>query len=442
MPVTRQSPVGRSFTQAARAVAALPVLAVFLAVASCGHLPGKNKDVPEKKDAERTARPSLEKKCDGGDVAYCYALAASYERSAAIDPSMSAKASETYKNACDKGFGEACIDLGIYRANGTGGERDLPRAAALFGKACDEGKLLGCANLAEFYLNGVGVKKDAEKAKNILKKSCDKGFEVACMKLRGFKQYAHVKPQPQKLIAFSRKAQELRYGPMESVYRERCEADDFYACHYLGVLYLEGQSGTKDPALAAKLFKGACDHKVGAACSAFGAMYVKGAGDIEKDVDKAGELFEKGCDVGDGSGCFLVGVMHNEGKSKEKSPKKAAAYFAKGCDLDDTLACNSLGLATLQGAGVDKDAAKAAKIFDAACAKGQPLSCTNLGLMYAKGVGVEKDGNKAARLLIVSCKKGDHVACAVLKSQARKVGNGAATRVHKTPGAPVLRERK
>ena len=51
---------------------------------------------------------------------------------------------ETHKKSCDQGAANACIQLGVIYADGSGVERDNQKALALFSKACEMGDAVGC----------------------------------------------------------------------------------------------------------------------------------------------------------------------------------------------------------------------------------------------------------------------------------------------------------
>jgi hypothetical protein len=66
---------------------------------------------------------------------------------------------------------------------GEGVEKDLPRAAKLFGYACDDGVSAGCFNLGIMCDKGEGVPKDPVRAADLFRRACDRGMSRACQKL-------------------------------------------------------------------------------------------------------------------------------------------------------------------------------------------------------------------------------------------------------------------
>jgi uncharacterized protein len=56
--------------------------------------------------------------------------------------------------------------------------------AALFQTACDGGEMTGCSNLAAFYEQGTGGMRDLAKAAVFYRRACDGGDTRACAKAR------------------------------------------------------------------------------------------------------------------------------------------------------------------------------------------------------------------------------------------------------------------
>jgi TPR repeat protein len=67
---------------------------------------------------------------------------------------------------------------------GSGVEKDVYRAAALFSKACDASDPDGCSDLGHSYLVGDGVEKDSAKAKLLFRKGCSLGDKSGCEQVK------------------------------------------------------------------------------------------------------------------------------------------------------------------------------------------------------------------------------------------------------------------
>jgi TPR repeat protein len=63
---------------------------------------------------------------------------------------------------------------------GSGVEKDVSRAAALFSNACDANDPVGCSDLGHSYLVGNGVEKDLERSKLFFRKGCSLGDKSGC----------------------------------------------------------------------------------------------------------------------------------------------------------------------------------------------------------------------------------------------------------------------
>jgi TPR repeat protein len=62
-------------------------------------------------------------------------------------PDGDAKAAAQFKEACDGGNGQACTDLGLMHANGTGFPKDDKLANQLYERGCKQGDGRACMGL-------------------------------------------------------------------------------------------------------------------------------------------------------------------------------------------------------------------------------------------------------------------------------------------------------
>ena len=75
------------------------------------------------------------------------------------------RAARLFGMACDGGHPEGCYNAGLIHEIGEHGvDRDLKRAAGFYSRACEKDFLKGCTNAAQMYREGAGVKKDAKRA--------------------------------------------------------------------------------------------------------------------------------------------------------------------------------------------------------------------------------------------------------------------------------------
>ena len=93
------------------------------------------------------------------------------------------EAARMFRQACDGGDVNACIQLASQLAAGQGVAKNAVAAAGLYRKACDVGNMNGCLGLGWTYQSGQGVAKDASQAASIYRKVCDAGSAFGCTNL-------------------------------------------------------------------------------------------------------------------------------------------------------------------------------------------------------------------------------------------------------------------
>jgi TPR repeat protein len=101
----------------------------------------------------------------------------------------SAQAAERYRQACENGNADGCVNLGIVYAHGLGVPADPARAAQLYSRAaqlyapaCDGGNAHACNNLATLVIDGRGVPRDAARAVRLYARACqlDRTINANC----------------------------------------------------------------------------------------------------------------------------------------------------------------------------------------------------------------------------------------------------------------------
>ena len=85
-----------------------------------------------------------------------------------------------FARACDLGSIADCASVARMMAEGKGGPKDLPRAAALYAKACDGDHAQACLSLGLMLQNGQGVAADRAQAKARFDDACRLGQQLAC----------------------------------------------------------------------------------------------------------------------------------------------------------------------------------------------------------------------------------------------------------------------
>jgi TPR repeat protein len=133
-----------------------------------------------KSQTSKSAPPKVKREPNGKDDAASLCL-----KGWALDEKEEySQAARLYQRACDAGSADACNNLGVDYAEGTGVQRDEFRAASLYEKACDGGNANGCSDLGDLYWRGFGVAQDRDKGRELLQKGCNMGNQWGCDKLK------------------------------------------------------------------------------------------------------------------------------------------------------------------------------------------------------------------------------------------------------------------
>ncbi len=105
--------------------------------------------------------------------------------SVAIFLSISLLANPEYKQDCNDGRMQSCIELGILYYTGEGVKQDLKKSQKLFKKACKNRVARGCYYLGFGFLRGgEGIEKSKRKAMLAFGRACNIGSERSCIQFR------------------------------------------------------------------------------------------------------------------------------------------------------------------------------------------------------------------------------------------------------------------
>jgi len=245
-------------------------------------------------------------------------------------------AATQYDQACTRGSGDACNQLGYMYFVGEGVKQDQSHAASLhsraeslFSKSCDAGSGQACTSLGEMYDSCCeGVVQDFPHSAALYSKACDAGYAKGCRLLgTAYEEGKGVKKDYSQAAAFHSKA---------------CDAGEPYGCDEIATQYELGWGVTEDRSKSAAL------------------------------RSRAATLFSHGCDTGESFDCVLLADFYKEGKGVKKDYSQAAALYSKACDAGQTSACKNLGDLYQAGRGVERNPAKAKELFAKACPKGTP----------------------------------------------------------------------
>ena len=94
-------------------------------------------------------------------------------------------ANQEYKQLCDNGKMQSCIELGILYYTGEGVKKDMKKSQKLFKKACKNRVSRGCYYLGFGFLRGgENIEKSKRKAMLSFGRGCNIGSERSCVQFR------------------------------------------------------------------------------------------------------------------------------------------------------------------------------------------------------------------------------------------------------------------
>jgi TPR repeat protein len=246
-----------------------------------------------------------------------------------------------FDKMCVAGDLEACRNLGVMYAEGTGVSPDPRRATALFGQSCTGGNLSACNHLALALAEGMGTDKSPQRAMAVYQKACDGGFKLSCRNLG--------------LLLRDGRGVPVDLLRAESLLDKACKGNVPFACTNVGDL---------DAALAQK-----------------GGTI--GAGRWKQAVGH----YKLGCDSGDPTACRQIGILYLEGKGLPKSTSAAAVWLERACLPDDAIACRLLGAMVMSGVGVPHDTERGKQLLTRACDAKDDEACRLLRLAAEPAAG-------------------------------------------------------
>jgi TPR repeat protein len=175
--------------------------------------------------------------------------------------------------------------------------------------ACEGGFAEDCVTLGVMYLGGATVTVDRERAVSLFRKACGADSARGCL-LLGDAFHAGMVPTPAG-GAGGRDPHE------EEVlfYRRACDGGANQGCVRAGRALAEGHGTTLDPAHAAALFAPVCDRGNAEGCLELGKLFASGSG-VKKNADRALALFTKACGLGLQEGCLRASP-----KGETRSPR-------------------------------------------------------------------------------------------------------------------------
>lgn len=237
----------------------------------------------------------FDRQCVGGNLEACRNLGVMYAEGTGVSPDPR-RATALFDKACTGGNMPACNYLAIALAEGMGVERQPAKAVEVYQKACDSGYKLACRNLGLMLRDGRGVAVDLVRAETLLDKACKGGVPFACTNAGDLDAARAVK------------GGSARYKAMVTHYKQGCDSGDPTACRQLGIAYLEGKGLPKSSSAAAVWLERACMPDDPVACRLLGVMKVQGIG-LARDIERGRQMLVRACDAKDDEACRLVKTL-------------------------------------------------------------------------------------------------------------------------------------
>jgi TPR repeat protein len=158
----------------------------------------------------------------------------------------------------------------------------------------------------------------------------------------------------------------------------RAEQNDAEAQFQLGLAYYYAESlldvgGAYED--AAQWFRKAAEQGHAIAQNNLGAMYDKGMGVAQSDVE-AVNWYRKAAEQGLAKAQFNLGVMYEEGKGVEQNDAEAVNWYYKAAEQGDANAEYNLGVMYEQGKGISQDDAEVVNWYHMAAEQDESLQST------------------------------------------------------------------
>jgi TPR repeat protein len=169
---------------------------------------------------------------------------------------------------------------------------------------------------------------------------------------------------------------------------------------------LTGRGGTtKNPRLAADLFRRAADQGHQLSMGSLGYCLATGTG-CSQNLDEAIAYLQAAANWGDPVAQYNYGICHFLGQGIQVNYVEAAKYFELSAEQDFAPGHSNHGFCLAKGTGVEADLEAAVSRFELAAERGLAAGQFNHGFCLLKGIGTRKDETQAAELLRLSSEQG------------------------------------
>ncbi len=226
--------------------------------------------------------------CIKGDMASCYQVGTTYDGTNGVKYNLNL-AKQFFDLSCEGGYHRACGDLAaVYMKEKF---RDYKKAQYFAKIACDKEKENGCLVLGRMYNNNDYLTKNQVLAKQYFSKAlkyslknCSQSIGSAC------DDAAWLYDTDVLGVKDKEKAKQF--------YAKACRLDSLDGCLSMAAIY----ESSRDMKKAVELYRKVCE-RYGGMCGYLATLYQYGDGNLKKDPVLAKKYYRKACELGDEAAC-------------------------------------------------------------------------------------------------------------------------------------------
>lgn len=296
----------------------------------------------------------VRKACLGGHDGACRLLSYNSPFSVALPRDERGIDLSSYKNACEKGAGESCLQLGRFFWRGIEGRRNINKSNAYFKRACELGEPNGCSALASYILfdESFSCSDNWKKAREQYRVGCKAGYATSCNILsylderwclwqRDLKTVDEAYPANSSNKIAYLKYEQLKKRKLDNVNQLRtlCLRKNFLACSEAGNILCSYGDGECEKGV--ELLKVSCEN--GVFCTRYIARTKR---NIDRDAIHRSfiQTLNKGCNNGDGDACFELYLVKSNVEKQKKTERSSHGerYLLRSCIKGSQKGCKKL----------------------------------------------------------------------------------------------------
>ena len=178
------------------------------------------------------------------------------------------------------------------------------------------------------------------------------------------------------------------------------------AQYLLGMLYADGEGGSRDGRQALSWFRKAARQGFADAQYELGLRYENGSG-VSKNLQTATQYYRQAAQQGHVQAQTKLGASYFAGKGVTRDKQQAADWFQQAARQGGAAAQFNLALMYAQGMGVEKDQQQAVAWYSKAAAQGFISGEYGLGAIYGRGFGFPKELQQAISFYRQAVQRGE-----------------------------------